>query len=152
MTNTLGAAATQISNRLVVSPDGTKAAFDGQISSGRSRIFVIDLTSKSVQQLTNYPSEPDARDGFPSWVGADRVAFQSDYGGGDQVYALSSSAQGTSGGIELPGAVELAEPVDTIFTDLEAGNPAVIVASAGQPVGVLTRSDLLEYLAHNGAG
>jgi cystathionine beta-synthase len=49
-------------------------------------------------------------------------------------------------------AVELAESVDTIFTDLEAGNPAVIVASGGQPVGVLTRSDLLEYLAHNGAG
>jgi cystathionine beta-synthase len=46
-------------------------------------------------------------------------------------------------------AVELVESVDTVFTELEAGNSAVIVASAGHPVGVLTRSDLLEYLAHH---
>jgi cystathionine beta-synthase len=47
-------------------------------------------------------------------------------------------------------AVEMREPVDTVFSDLEAGNTAVIVATGGQPVGVLTRADLLEYLAHNG--
>jgi cystathionine beta-synthase len=46
-------------------------------------------------------------------------------------------------------AVELRESVDTIFSDLEAGNSAVIVAAAGRPVGVLSRADLLEYLAHN---
>jgi cystathionine beta-synthase len=46
-------------------------------------------------------------------------------------------------------AVEMVESVDTVFADLEAGNSAVIVASAGQPVGVLTRADLLEYLAHH---
>jgi cystathionine beta-synthase len=49
-------------------------------------------------------------------------------------------------------AVEMRESVDTVFTELEAGNSAVIVASAGRPVGVLSRADLLEYLAHNGAG
>jgi cystathionine beta-synthase len=47
-------------------------------------------------------------------------------------------------------AVEMREPVDTVISDLEAGNTAVIVASGGKPVGVLTRADLLEYLAHNG--
>ena len=46
--------------------------------------------------------------------------------------------------------VEMREPVDTVISDLEAGNTAVIVATGGQPVGVLTRADLLEYLAHNG--
>jgi cystathionine beta-synthase len=46
-------------------------------------------------------------------------------------------------------AVELAEPLDLVFSDLESGNAAVIVASEGQPVGVLTRADLLEYLAHH---
>jgi cystathionine beta-synthase len=46
-------------------------------------------------------------------------------------------------------AVEMRESVDTVFSDLEAGNSAVIVASAGKPVGVLSRADLLEYLAHN---
>jgi predicted transcriptional regulator len=48
-------------------------------------------------------------------------------------------------------AVEMREPVDTVFSALEAGNSAVIVASAGKPVGLLSRADLLEYLAHNGA-
>ncbi len=46
-------------------------------------------------------------------------------------------------------AVEIGESVDTVFADLSAGNPAVIVARGGRPVGVLTRADLLDYLAHN---
>ncbi len=45
-------------------------------------------------------------------------------------------------------AVEIAESVDTVFADLSGGSPAVVVASRGRPVGVLTRADLLEYLAH----
>jgi cystathionine beta-synthase len=45
-------------------------------------------------------------------------------------------------------AVEIDESVDTVFADLSAGNPAVVVARRGKPVGVLTRADLLEYLAH----
>jgi cystathionine beta-synthase len=48
-------------------------------------------------------------------------------------------------------AVEIGEPVDTVFADLSAGSPAVVVAQAGQPVGVLTRADLLEYLARRQA-
>jgi cystathionine beta-synthase len=48
-------------------------------------------------------------------------------------------------------AVEMGETVDTVFSDLEAGNTAVIVATRGKPVGVLTRADLLEYLANNQA-
>ena len=45
-------------------------------------------------------------------------------------------------------AVEIDESVDTVFADLSAGNPAVVVARRGKPVGVLSRADLLEYLAH----
>ena len=45
-------------------------------------------------------------------------------------------------------AVEIGASVDTVFADLSAGNPAVVVARGGRPVGVLTRADLLEYLAH----
>ena len=48
-------------------------------------------------------------------------------------------------------AVEIDESVDTVFADLSAGNPAVVVARRGKPVGVLTRADLLEYLAHGRA-
>jgi cystathionine beta-synthase len=46
-------------------------------------------------------------------------------------------------------AVEIGESVDTVFADLSAGNPAVVVARNGRPLGVLTRADLLDYLAHN---
>lgn len=42
--------------------------------------------------------------------------------------------------------------MDTVFADLSAGNPAVVVARDGKPVGVLTRADLLEYLAHGRSG
>jgi predicted transcriptional regulator len=38
-----------------------------------------------------------------------------------------------------------------VFATLTGRTNAVVVARQGKPVGVLTRSDLLEYLAHNRA-
>jgi cystathionine beta-synthase len=53
-------------------------------------------------------------------------------------------------------AVEIVESVEEVFADLSGGSPAVVVARAGAPVGVITRADLLEYLAarrgSNGGG
>ena len=43
--------------------------------------------------------------------------------------------------------VEFDEPVDVAFEGLQHG-PAVLVVKAGQALGVLTRSDFLEFLAH----
>jgi cystathionine beta-synthase len=43
--------------------------------------------------------------------------------------------------------VEFDEPIDVAFDALQHG-PAVLVVKAGQALGVLTRSDLLEFLAH----
>ena len=48
-------------------------------------------------------------------------------------------------------AVESESSVDAVFADLSGESRAVVVARAGRPVGVLTRADLLEYLAHQGA-
>ena len=45
-------------------------------------------------------------------------------------------------------AVELHETVDAVYSDFSGGSSAVVVAQQGRPVGVLTRADLLEYLAH----
>jgi cystathionine beta-synthase len=45
-------------------------------------------------------------------------------------------------------AVEAEESVDEVFAALSGGSAAVVVASGGRPTGMLTRSDLLEYLAH----
>ena len=51
--------------------------------------------------------------------------------------------------------VDATETIDRVYADLTAGSPAVVVAAGGRPTGMLTRSDLLEYLAHhrgNGIG
>ena len=43
--------------------------------------------------------------------------------------------------------VEFDEPIEVAFAELQR-TPAVLVAKSGQALGVLTRSDLLEFLAH----
>jgi cystathionine beta-synthase len=45
-------------------------------------------------------------------------------------------------------AVEAETSVDEVFPTLTGRTNAVVVAREGKPVGVLTRSDLLEFLAH----
>ncbi len=45
------------------------------------------------------------------------------------------------------GMVEFDEPIEVAFETLQHA-PAVLVVKAGQVLGVLTRSDLLEFLAH----
>ena len=44
--------------------------------------------------------------------------------------------------------VEADASVEEIVAALTGGTNAVVVADGGSPVGVVTRSDLLEYLAH----
>jgi cystathionine beta-synthase len=46
-------------------------------------------------------------------------------------------------------AVDSGETIDEVFARFTDGSPAVVVARAGKPAGMLTRSDLLEYLAHH---
>jgi cystathionine beta-synthase len=46
-------------------------------------------------------------------------------------------------------AVDADASVDEIVTALTGGTNAVVVAQDGKPVGVVTRSDLLDYLAHS---
>jgi cystathionine beta-synthase len=45
-------------------------------------------------------------------------------------------------------AVNAGDSVEEVFADLTGGGTAVVVVLAGKPAAVLTRSDLLEYLAH----
>ncbi len=45
-------------------------------------------------------------------------------------------------------AIEIDQTLDEVFSALTGQRSAVVVARDGRPVGVLTRSDLLEYLAH----
>ena len=45
-------------------------------------------------------------------------------------------------------AVEASSAFEDVFATLTGGATAVLVAREGKPIGVLTRSDLLEFLAH----
>jgi cystathionine beta-synthase len=46
-------------------------------------------------------------------------------------------------------AIEADQTLDEVFSTLTGRTNAVVVAEDGKPVGVLTRSDLLEFLAHH---
>src|SRR4051794_16526296 len=46
-------------------------------------------------------------------------------------------------------AVDAQQSVDEVFARFADGSPAVLVVRSGTPAGMLTRSDLLEYLAHS---
>jgi cystathionine beta-synthase len=45
--------------------------------------------------------------------------------------------------------IDASETLNEVFATLRGRTNAVVVARGGRPVGVLTRSDLLEYLAHS---
>ena len=45
-------------------------------------------------------------------------------------------------------AVETDVTLDEVFATLTGRTNAVVIASKGKPIGVLTRSDLLDFLAH----
>jgi TolB protein len=97
-----------IANRAVLSPDGTKVAFDGRLASNTSvaRIFVMDLGTRVTNQLTNYPGDATAQDGFPTWVSNTQVGFTSNSGGADNVYILPASSVETSGGLTVPSGTQ----------------------------------------------
>ena len=44
-------------------------------------------------------------------------------------------------------AVDADVSVDQVYEGLRGGSGAVVVVSGGRPTGILTRSDLLEFLA-----
>jgi cystathionine beta-synthase len=45
-------------------------------------------------------------------------------------------------------AVDVGDSLDQVYADLSGRSSAVVVAAGGRPAAILTRSDLLEYLAH----
>jgi cystathionine beta-synthase len=67
----------------------------------------------------------------------------------DRVFRDPDSLQADVAEVMAPPIplVEWDDPIESAFAQLESG-PAVLVAKSGQVLGVLTRSDLLEFLAH----
>jgi TolB protein len=108
--STLGNEARVVVTRAVVSSDGTRVAFDGEVSTGGSRIFVASLGSSGIgtpTALTAHAGEAGARDTYPSWVGTTQLGFLSNAGGSDNIYRISAATTtpGT-GSLVVPSALE----------------------------------------------
>jgi cystathionine beta-synthase len=92
---------------------------------------------------------PVVRDGDVSSL-ADVIGSLQDRALLDRVFKNADALhEDVAGAMSGPLAtVEADASVDEIVTALTGGTNAVVVADAGKPLGVVTRSDLLEYLAH----
>jgi cystathionine beta-synthase len=73
----------------------------------------------------------------------DRALLERVFGNPDALHEDVASA------MQPPlSAIESTQTLDEVFSTLSGRTNAVVVARDGKPIGVLTRSDLLEYLAH----
>ncbi|MET0403715.1 MAG: hypothetical protein ABW123_14990 [Cystobacter sp.] len=107
LTSSLGnAGAFTVVSRAVVSPDGTRVAFDAQTSNG-AQIFVGQLGQglSGVTQLTRHTGESGVVDSWPSWRGNTEVTFQSSAGGSDNLYRVSTASPG-AGTLVVPRVLE----------------------------------------------
>jgi cystathionine beta-synthase len=92
---------------------------------------------------------PVVRDGEVSSL-ADVIGSLQDRALLDRVFKNADALhEDVAGAMQGPLAtVEADASVDEIVTALTGGTNAVVVADAGMPIGMVTRSDLLDYLAH----
>ena len=94
---------------------------------------------------------PVVRGGDPATLGdvigslQDRALLDRVFKNADALHDdVASAMQGPLATVEADASV------DEIVTALTGGTNAVVVTDAGRPAGVVTRSDLLDYLAHRG--
>jgi cystathionine beta-synthase len=68
----------------------------------------------------------------------------------DRAYRDPTVVERTVGEVMDPPlpTIDLGSSLDEAFGQLSGGNPAVVAVADGRPAGVLTKLDLLEYLAH----
>jgi cystathionine beta-synthase len=114
------------------------------ISAHQKVAEAIDVMERySISQL------PVVRDGDVSSL-ADVIGSLQDRALLDRVFKNADALhEDVASAMQGPLAtVEADATVDEIVTALTGGANAVVVADAGKPVGVVTRSDLLDYLAH----
>jgi len=114
------------------------------ISSHQKVGEAIDLMQRySISQL------PVVRDGEVGTL-ADVIGSLQDRDLLDRVFKNADALhEDVAAAMQPPlAAVDVADSLDEVFSTLTGRGNAVVVAREGRPVGVLTRSDLLEYLAH----
>lgn len=107
--SSLGNEARVIATRAVVSPDGSRVAFDGEVGSGGVRIFVAPLSATGIGtpvRVTDHTGEPGAQDTYPSWTSNSQVGFVSNAGGADNIYRVGTSGSAGAGSLVVPSALE----------------------------------------------
>jgi cystathionine beta-synthase len=105
----------------------------------------IDLMQEySISQL------PVVRDGEPESL-ADVIGSLQDRTLLDRVFKNPDALhEDVAAAMQPPlAAVDESDSLDEVFATLSGRTNAVVVSRDGRPVGVLTRADLLDYLAHN---
>jgi cystathionine beta-synthase len=115
------------------------------ISSHQKVGEAIDVMQRySISQL------PVVRDGRSDSL-ADFIGSLQDRDLLDRVFKNSDALhEDVAAAMQPPlAAIDISQSLDQVFSTLTGRQNAVVVARDGRPVGVLTRSDLLEYLAHN---
>jgi Tol biopolymer transport system component len=96
-----------LANRAQISPDGNHIALDAlSQASGASWLYAYNIAGGTYTRLVYYPAAPLANETFPTWVGTSQVGYSSDFGGGDEVYVVASSAHDGSGVLKVPSAIE----------------------------------------------
>ena len=114
------------------------------ISSQQKVGAAIDLMQRySISQL------PVVRDGDLDSL-ADVIGSLQDRDLLDRVFKNADALhESVSSAMQPPlAAFDADEPMDEVFSALTGRTNAIVVAREGKPIGVLTRTDLLEYLAH----
>ena len=114
------------------------------ISSQQKVGEAIDLMQRySISQL------PVVRDGDLDSL-ADVIGSLQDRDLLDRVFKNPDALhENVSSAMQPPlAAFDTDEPMDEVFSALTGRTNAIVVAREGKPIGVLTRTDLLEYLAH----
>ena len=114
------------------------------ISSQQKVGEAIDLMQRySISQL------PVVRDGDLDSL-ADVIGSLQDRDLLDRVFKNPDALhENVSSAMQPPlAAFDADEPMDEVFSALTGRTNAIVVAREGKPIGVLTRTDLLEYLAH----
>jgi cystathionine beta-synthase len=102
----------------------------------------------SVMERYSISQLPVVRDGEVSSL-ADVIGSLQDRALLDLVFKNADALhEDVAGAMQGPlAAIDADDSVDEIVTALTGGTNAVVVADQGKPVGVVTRSDLLEYLS-----
>ena len=106
-------------------------------------IDLLQLYGISQLPVSEQP-EGDAVDGI--------VGSVSEKGLLDRAYRDPTVVERTVGEVMDPPlpTIDLGATLDDAFGLLSGGAPAVVAVAAGRPAGVVTKLDLLEYLAHRG--